>query len=80
MLQSTIHLGQWSAPTRPLETSSELLRSGFISLSGAVYLTGDYRASGKALETKATQMKEDIILSLPSAGSQSTAESIGEND
>lgn len=45
-----------------------------------VYGTGDHWASGVALVTKATKMKEGTTLSSPSAGSQSAAESTGGND
>lgn len=42
-----------------------------------VYGTGDHWASGVALGTKATKMKEGTVLSSPSAGSHSAAESTG---
>lgn len=53
------------------DSSGELFESRYISLSSVVYLTGSQWASGNVLETKATQVKEGIILSLPSAGSVS---------
>ena len=40
------------------DSSGELLESRFISLSSVVYLTVSQWASGNALETKATQVKE----------------------
>lgn len=60
------------------DSSGELFESRYISLSSVAYLTGGQWASGNVLETKATQVKEGTILSLPSAGSQSAAEGMGE--
>lgn len=60
------------------DSSGELFESRYISLSSVVCFDWWSMSISNVLETKATQVKEGIILSLPSAGSQSAAEGMGD--